>query len=688
MSFDGSLPTQLGSSTVTRAQVPIMNSPRLGFPPAAVATSLLGWLRPASILTFCSLVAANSFAIAAADELADRVPASAEIGPVFADGMAQIVQEFKSDWVEHDLFVETEFDSDADGKLDRMHVSVCRPQPTETAGLKVPVIYQSSPYYAGIGSTSPAHMWSPRQNLNSPPPKHETPPQIPQTAKRPRLSGEHLGEWVPRGFAVVHSSSPGTGLSQGCPTVGGINESLAPKAVIDWLNGRAKGFTSVDGDEEVKATWSTGKVGMLGTSYNGTLSLAAATTGVDGLECIVPVAPNTSYYHYYRSNGLIRHPGGYMGEDIDVLYNFIHSGYDANRSYCDCNIRDEEMLTQFDRTNGDYNAFWKGRDYIHQLDRLKAPMLMAHAFNDWNVMPEHSFRIYQAVKAKGVPTKVYYHQGGHGGQPPLALLNRWFSHYLYGLDNQVESEPNAWIVREGKRSSKPETYAEYPNPESQMVEFAPQPGGRKLGELIVASSNPTAQTVSASPIANSALHLNPSASSVEEIIDNFSFSAPQLLQAEWSNHRLLYATPTLTAPLHLSGVAKIRLKIACDRPTACLSVWLVSLPWTNSERITDDVITRGWADPANANSLTSETPMLPGVFRDVEFELQPDDQIIAPGEQIGLMIFSSDRDFTLWPEPGTQLQIDLNHTRLTLPIVGGATAYATAVAPIPTPAEQ
>ncbi len=114
---------------------------------------------------------------------------------------------------------------------------------------------------------------------------------------------------------MVHSSSPGTGLSQGCPTIGGDNESLAPKAVIDWLNGRAKGFTSLDGDEEVKAYWCTGKVGMTGTSYNGTLCLAAATTGVDGLEAIIPVAPNTSYYHYYRSYGLVRHPGGYMGED-------------------------------------------------------------------------------------------------------------------------------------------------------------------------------------------------------------------------------------------------------------------------------------------------------------------------------------------------------------------------------------
>jgi X-Pro dipeptidyl-peptidase len=596
---------------------------------------------------------------------------STDAKAVFVDGLAQVVEAFKDDWVQHDLFVETEFDSDKDGKLDRVHVSVTRPKPTETQGLKVPVVYQSSPYYSGTGSNSPDYMWNPRQNLNSPPPKHETPPAIPQQPKRPRLSGEHLAEWVPRGFAVVHSASPGTGLSHGCPTVGGPNESLAPKAVIDWLNGRAKGFTSIDGTDEVKAYWCTGKVGMIGTSYNGTLCLAAATTGVDGLECIIPIAPNTSYYHYYRSNGLIRHPGGYMGEDIDVLYDFINSGYDNARKFCDCNIRDDGMLKEFDRTNGDYNEFWKSRDYIHQLDRMKAPMLMAHAFNDWNVMPEHSYRIYQAAKKKGLPCKIYYHQGGHGGQPPVQVLNQWFSQFLYGQDNKAMEGPNAWIVREGKRNSKPETYGDYPNPDSKVVTFKPQGSGRRIGELRPAlSASPTTD-----PAPDSAESL------VEDVIDNFSFSVPQLIQAEWSNHRLIYATPKLTAPLHLSGVPRIKLRVACDKPTACLTVWLVSLPWTGSERITDDVITRGWADPANAESIWTEKPMVPGEFRDVEFELQPDDQILQPGEQLGLVLVSSDRDFTLWPEPGTRLQFSIDGCQLDLPIVGGIEAYTKAIDP-------
>jgi X-Pro dipeptidyl-peptidase len=124
---------------------------------------------------------------------------------------------------------------------------------------------------------------------------------------------------------------------------------LAPKDVIDWLNGRAKGFTTVDGNEEVKAYWTTGKMGMTGTSYNGSIPIAAACTGVAGLEAIIPVSPNTSYYHYYRSNGLVRHPGGWLGEDIDYLYDYIASGDPAHRDYCTGTYRDGEFARGRDR---------------------------------------------------------------------------------------------------------------------------------------------------------------------------------------------------------------------------------------------------------------------------------------------------------------------------------------------------
>jgi X-Pro dipeptidyl-peptidase len=586
--------------------------------------------------------------------------------PVFKDGEAQVVARFNDPevWIRHDLWVETEFDSDGDGKLDRMHVDVTRQRQTDTEQLKVPVIYASSPYYAGTANPDRRFFWNPRQEIGVAPPKRLSPPPVKTKGERPIISKSHVKDWVPRGFAVVHSSSPGTGLSQGCPTVGADNESLGPKAVIDWLNGRAAGFTSVDGDENVVADWCTGKVGMTGTSYNGTLALAAATTGVEGLEAIIPVAPNTSYYHYYRSNGLVRSPGGFVGEDIDVLFDFINSGYPALRENCNCNVRDKEMVAKLDRKTGDYNDFWAGRDYLHDLDKLKAATLMSHAFNDWNVMPEHSNRIYQALRAKGVPTRIYYHQGGHGGPPPLPMMNRWFTRYVYGVENGVEKEPRAWIVRENSDRKKPTSYDEYPHPEAAPVAFHLTPGAPGAGALTTASPCRGADGSAAT----------------ETLVDNFSFDGETLAKAEFTNHRLIYVSPKLKKPVHLSGTARISVKVASNKPACNLSVWLVSLPWNGNARakITDNLITRGWADPQNHSSLTESQPLVPGEFYEVSFDLQPDDQVIPQGQQLGLMIFASDRDFTLRPAPSTELTVDVGATSLTLPIVGGTDAATAA----------
>jgi X-Pro dipeptidyl-peptidase len=434
---------------------------------------------------------------------------------------------------------------------------------------------------------------------------------------------------------------------------------LAPKAVIDWLNGRAKGYTTADGAEEVMADWTTGKVGMIGTSYNGTLPVAAATTGVEGLEAIVPIAPNTSYYHYYRSNGLVRHPGGWLGEDIDFLYDFIHSGDPERRAWCNATIRDGEMAAGRDRVTGDYNEFWAGRDYLNVVDNIRAATFMAHAFNDWNVVPEHSVRIVEALKERGVPLMMYYHQGGHGGAPPLELTNRWFTRYLYGIDNGVENDPRAWIVREGAERLEPTPYPDYPNPAAAPVPLYLTAGAVGTGGL----------TLSPQP-----------GQGAEALVDNVSFAGGALARAEWTNHRLLYATPPLADSVHLSGTASITVRVGADRPAVNLSVWLVMLPWNGGADDYSNVITRGWADPKNHASLTDEEPLVPGRFYDVSFDLQPDDQIVPAGRRIGLLIFSSDRDFTLWPRPGAELTVDLGGTTLTLPVVGGSNALRQAFA--------
>jgi len=581
---------------------------------------------------------------------------SPKASPVFKDGEAQIVDAFNTPdkWIRHDLWVETTFDTDGDGKPDRMHVDVTRPYQTETEGLKLPIVYVSSPYFAGVAANIEGLFWDVKHELGAKA-KERIHPEVIRTGKRPIISNSHIKTWIPRGYIVVHSSSPGTGLSQGAPTVGGDNESLAPKAVIDWLCGRVKGYTSAYGNDTVEAFWSTGKIGMTGTSYNGTIPLAAATTGVKGLEAIIPISPNTSYYHYYRSNGLVRSPGGYLGEDIDVLYDFIHSGDESKRQYNNATVRDKEMINGMDRITGDYNDFWAGRDYLNDMEPMKAALLMSHGFNDWNVMPEHSYRIYEAAKAKGIPTQIYYHQNGHGGPPPMKMMNRWFTRYLHGIENGVENDAKAWIVRENDKRDNPTPYKDYPNPDASPVTLYLSSGAPEKGGL---STTKTTHD------------------GTETLVDNYSFDGASLAKAEHTNHRLLYLTSKLTEDIHISGTPKVTIRLSSTKPAVNLSIWLVSLPWNEGRntKITDNIITRGWADPQNHSSLTKGEPLQPGKFYEVSFNLMPDDQIIKKGQQIGLMIFSSDKEFTLHPKPGTELTVKLNATSLTIPVVGGKEA--------------
>jgi X-Pro dipeptidyl-peptidase len=662
-----------------------------------------------------ALVSLAAFSLVAASSSAQGPQTAVKATPVFANGMAQVVPAFQdsSQWIRQELWVETNFDSDHDGKPDRVHVDVTRPRQTETEGLKVAILYGSSPYYAG---TSRGQVnWNVQQELNDQPQPRASMAEPPYQASRSRISNALVSEWVPRGFAVVHSEAPGTGRSQGCPTVGDDPERLPMKFVVDWLNGRAKGYSTETGNEEVKATsWSTGKVGMIGTSYEGTLPLAAATTGVKGLEVVVPVSPNTSYYHYYRSNGLVRSPGGYLGEDVDVLYDFIASGDSASRANCDALYKNGVFAGPKgqDRATGDYNDFWAKRDLLPHVKDIKAAVLLAHGLNDYNVVPEHSVRIYNEMKARGLPVSIYLHQGGHGGNPPADMLNRWFSHYLYGVDNGVEKDPPVWIVQDaaaqepramaaaaaqaaqqaaqpvsdagrgadpaaagagagrgrgrgrGGVVTAPTPFASFPVPGSVPVVFHPAAGGTNIANLSLTIAN----------------------SGADKLIDDVSRSGSMYAMMDQSENRLLYATPIFSDTVHISGTPRVTLRIASSAPAANLSVWLVMLPY-DSTRVGSQshagLVTRGWADPQNYKSLTqggnydSKRPgekLVPGKFYDLTFDLQPDDEFVPAGKRLAVMIMSSDREFTLWPKAGTELTVDLVHSSFSIPIVGGTTA--------------
>jgi predicted acyl esterase len=665
--------------------------------------------------------------------------------PTFVDGLSQSVfTATPSQWVRGEAWVEAPFDSDNDGKLDRIHIDTTLPPETAdpACNLEVPVIFEDSPYYAGLG---PSENWAVDHELGFPPASHTEEPYFTARNTSPIISTIYESTWLPRGFAVVHAESPGTGLSDGCPTSGAPNETLAAKAVIDWLNGRATAYTTRTGTTAVLADWTTGKVGMIGTSYNGTIAEGVATTGVEGLEAIVPISAISNWYDYYRANGAVRAPYTFQGEDLDVLEDAVYSRADEpapKRLICQPVIAD--TTAHIDRATGDYNAFWNERNYMKDVQNVHAAALVAHGNMDLNVMTKNFDQFYGALRAQNVPHMLYFHRGGHGGAPPDVLINRWFTRYLYGVQNGVESLPRAWIVREANACPPRQTTAvgDQSNTASLTVADSsrltlgftatiPQlntDGTTTATTRTITSIPDSTHIVLAFPVATAfgqkvadgavishvcgtgaptpyAEWPDPS-SSVAEV--NFTAGAPgvggltfqsgssvdetltdapttsllTLANADSDAARLVYKSPVLTNDVRISGTVKVNLWMSFSKPRANLTAVLADFPATGTVRSNStfqERSTRGWLDPENRGGDPAVSePITPGTFYRMHFDLQPKDLVAVAGRRLVIMIVSSDQESSIRPAPGTQLTLDLNQSWAEIPVVGGAQALAEA----------
>ncbi|GAA4528511.1 Xaa-Pro dipeptidyl-peptidase [Amycolatopsis samaneae] len=578
--------------------------------------------------------------------LADAPP-----GPVFSDGQAQPVFD-PADVVREDVWVTAPVDSDHDGKDDLVHAQVVRPRAT-TQGMKVPVVYQASPYYAG-GNDIPNHdvdveLYVPGRGQG---------PEASRTASRgvgpyaSPIRWAYQDYFTSRGFAVVYGESLGTGQSTGCPTTGDVNETVGARSVIDWLNGRAAARDA--GGKAVGAAWSTGRTGMMGVSYNGTLPNAVASTGVEGLETIVPIAAISNWYEYYRNAGAVVAAGGYQGEDADVLAGYVYSR--ADRTICRPVL--DGLTADQDRVTGDYSRFWDVRNYRNDVGKVRASVLAVHGLNDWNVKTDQVAQWYAALRQHGVEHKIWLHQAAHAD--PISLrrdvwlttLNKWMSHYLYGVDNGIQHEPKATIQREDKSwVDEPD----WPAPDTADVKAYPWPGGGAKGTLDL--RNPV-----------------PGSGNVERLADDASKTVEQLAGAPSSGNRLLYATSPSKQPLRLSGTAKADLALSFDRPAANVTVVLLDRAPDGSSH----VISRGWADPQNRHDPARTEPITPGQTYRIGVELMPKDYVLAAGHRLEFLLASSDHDFTLRPKPGAGLALDLTRTSVTLPVTGGKAALRSA----------
>ena len=417
--------------------------------------------------------------------------------PLFLNGRAQPVFPFspgddiehysydKSDIVRYIVYVETDYDTDGDGKPDLVKTFVQVPKAAVNGDYKAASIFEASPYVTGTteertlegiglkegGNFEMAKLYEKPAKRQAT--KTVTTEEVAKAADpkdwyyvNPRESSEDYTHYdyenlnwynyyLVRGYAVVTSSGLGSKGSDGINTTGSDLEVAAYKNIVEWLNGKRKAYSDKTSNHEVKADWSNGNVAMTGLSWAGTTTFGVASTGVEGLKTIVPAAGIASCYDHFNSQGSPLDTGA--SNDLSWLSVYTSGrildkeDWDKVKDYYEAYITKLNELQHKDGHN--YNEEYAKRDYTLNASNLKAAPLIIQGLNDDNVKPKHFELMLEAYKKAGIDPKVLLHQGNHiypstrwsgtevAGQAFNDLMNLWYSHYLYGIENGIENLP-------------------------------------------------------------------------------------------------------------------------------------------------------------------------------------------------------------------------------------------------------
>ena len=417
--------------------------------------------------------------------------------PLFLNGRAQPIFPFtpgddiehysyeKSDIVRYIVYVETDYDTDGDGKPDLVKTLVQVPKAAVKGDYKAPSIFEASPYVTGTteertleglglkegGNFDMAKLYSKPEKRKAV--KEVSTEEVAKAADpkewyyvNPRESSDDYTHYdyenlnwynyyLVRGYAVVTSSGLGSKGSDGINTTGSDLEIAAYKNIIEWLNGKRKAYADKTSNREIKADWSSGHVAMTGLSWAGTTTFGVASTGVEGLKTIVPAAGIASWYDHFNSQGSPLDTGA--SNDLSWLSVYTSGrildkeDWDKVKDYYAAYITKLNELQHKDGHN--YNEEYVKRDYTLNAANLKAAPLIIQGLNDDNVKPKHFELMVQAFKKAGIDPKVLLHQGNHvypstrwsgtnvAGQAFNDLMNLWYSHYLFGIRNGIQYLP-------------------------------------------------------------------------------------------------------------------------------------------------------------------------------------------------------------------------------------------------------
>ena len=586
------------------------------------------------------------------------------------------------------VYVESRVDTDKDGLPDLVKVSIIRPRYDG----QIPAVMTASPYHQGTNDkASDKALYKMEGELEVKPP-HTIELEKPEIdfieplgqAELVSESEEKLTHinssytlndyFLPRGFANLYVSGVGTKDSQGLMTNGDYQQIEAYKNIIDWLNGRCRAFTDHTRKREVKADWSNGKVATTGLSYLGTMSNGLATTGVDGLEVIIAEAGISSWYNYYRENGLVTSPGGYPGEDFDSLAELTYSRNLLAGDYIRGNGAHqadlEKVKEKLDRKTGDYNQFWHDRNYLLNAHKVQAEVVFTHGSQDWNVKPLHVYQMFHALPAH-INKHLFFHHGAH------VYMNNWqsidfresmnalLSKKLLGLATDYQLPTVIW-----QDNTEPQTW-------QSLDDFGKQD---ELHTFSLGTEEKVIQN-----------HYE------QEDFERYG-KTYQTFNTELYQGKANQITIDLpvSQDIHLNGRVELKLRIKSSTNKGLLSAQLLELgqkkylqayPAVLSARTIDNgryhmlenlcelpfnpsaqrVITKGYLNLQNRTNLLTIEEIQPNEWMDFKLELQPTIYKLKEGDSLRLVLYTTDFEITIRDNTDYHLTVDLEQSTLIIP---------------------
>nr|MBA2530000.1 CocE/NonD family hydrolase [Euzebyales bacterium] len=500
--------------------------------------------------------------------------------------------------------------------------------------------------------------------------------------------------YVPRGYARAVADVLGTRGSTGCWDYGGASEQQSGVDVVKYL---------------ARQPWSNGSVAMMGGSYNGTTATMVAARGGDvpELKGIVPIAGISRWYGYAYGNGaryfLNSQVATDEGFDTPLAFDFGFAKTVAadpmGQTFADT-LRDRaaecgavEHTEEGYSRNPDYDAFWLERDYRKDAAEMRAAVLLAHGWQDYNVKQQEGTALFEAIPVddpatagvEGVPFKRMYltqgsHSGGTRGEQWQPLLDRFLAKTLKGVDNGIETE--APVLTQGRtfdgQQAEFRSEATYPAPGTSNANLwlrrtfdtdeipgvtLPPPGTGETGALSTKPNNTTKDNV-------------------------FSYIDTGLATEEVSNrdplnefghgyYSLYYKSLPLAVDTRISGSAVLDAVVRNSTAGQHLTPVLLDVAPDGTAK----TVERGFLHSSYRNGLAKAEPSA-GQWVDADVELLPQDYTFKAGHRIGLLVQSSN---TVWAVPGAVGTMNIANGRvpdvtrvgskLTLPVVGGKLSF-------------